>query len=256
MSPFTVKTLAVAAAAAALSVSLSAPASAWTRETGTPQMSCTQTGSLAGGSTFTLSTATSYDAATKLYTTQYDLKNLTDKAGLSSFTADFGYASGSTAADQIFFGDAPNANGTVYHDGPVGGYGSTVANSGTVDYKIHPTTMSATLANNQVVWQTNAGTSLGVGKDMLSLGYNGGAQYGSFGYLYIQTAAAPVQSLVTVTDALGNKGSVTSCAGSAPCSPKTPPAVPEPSAVASLGLGGLGLASLLLRARKRGLKSA
>lgn len=252
-----VKLIAAAVTAAALTAAASPSASAWTRETGTPQASCTQSGSLGGGSTFTLSTDTFYNAGTKLYTTQYDLKNLTDAAGLTSFTADFGYAAGKTSADQIFFGDAPNANGTVYHDGPVGGYGSTVSNSGTLDYKVHPTTMSATLQNNQVVWSANSGTSLGVGKDMVSqMGYNGGSQYGSFGYLYIQTASAPVQSLVTVKDSLGHTGSVTTCAGSAPCTNTPPPAVPEPGAVASLGLGGLGLAALLLRARKRGLRAA
>ncbi len=243
------------AAAAVLTFAASGAASAWTRPTGTPQYSCAQNGILDGGSTFTLYTNTFYDASSKLYTTQYDLKNINDMAGLTSFTADFGYAASASPSDVLFFGDAPNKQGTVYHDGPLGKYGSTVANSGTVDYKIHPSTMSATLQNNQLVWSANSGNALNAGQDMVSqLGYNGGSQYGSFGYLYIQSAAAPVQSLVTVKDSLGRTGSVTTCAGSAPCS-TPPPAVPEPGAVASLGLGGIGLAGLLLRARKRGMKA-
>ncbi len=244
------------AAAAVLTLAASSAASAWTRPTGTPQYSCAQNGTLDGGSTFTLYTNTFYDAGSKLYTTQYDLKNINDLAGLTSFTADFSYAASASSSDILFFGDAPNKQGTVYHDGPLGKYGSTVKNSGTADYKIHPSTMSATLQNNQVVWSANSGKALKAGQDMVSqLGYNGGKQYGSFGYLYIQTAAAPVQSVVTVKDALGRTGSVTTCAGSAPCSSTPPPAVPEPSAVASLGLGGIGLAGLLLRARKRGVKA-
>lgn len=244
------------AAAAFFTLAASGAASAWTRPTGTPQYSCAQNGTLDGGSTFTLYTNTFYDAGSKLYTTQYDLKNINDLAGLTSFTADFGYAASASPSDVLFFGDAPNKQGTVYHDGPLGKYGSTVANSGTVDYKIHPATMSATLQNNQLVWSANSGNALKAGQDMVSqLGYNGGSQYGSFGYLYIQSAAAPVQSVVTVKDALGRTGSVTTCAGSAPCSNTPPPAVPEPGAVASLGLGGIGLAGLLLRARKRGVKA-
>lgn len=250
-------TIAGIAAAAALLVSASPAASAWTRPTGTPQYSCTQNGALDGGSTFTLYTNTFYDAGSKLYTTQYDLKNIDDMAGLTSFTADFGYAGAKTAPDVFFFGNARNSSGTVYHDGPLGGYGGTVANTGTVDYKIHPATMSATFQNNQVVWSASTGGALKAGQDMVSqLGYNGGKQYGSFGYLYVQTVAAPVQSLVTVKDALGHLGSVTTCAGTAPCGNTPPPAVPEPGAVASLSLGGIGLAALLLRARKRGLKAS
>ena len=250
------KAAAGSAAAVVLTLAASGAASAWTRPTGTPQYSCAQNGTLEGGSTFTLYTNTFYDASSKLYTTQYDLKNINDMAGLTSFSADFGYAGSKAASDVFFFGDAPNKQGIVYHDGPLGSYGGKVANSGTVDYKIHSTTMSATLQNNQLVWSANPGKALQAGQDMVSqLGYNGGSQYGSFGYLYLQTAAAPVQSLVTVKDALGHSGSVTTCAGSAPCSNTPPPAVPEPSAVASLGLGGAGLAGLLLRARKRGVKA-
>lgn len=253
-----VKVLASAAAAAALTFAAAGASLAWSVPVGTTTVSsCTQNGTLSNGSLFTLYTNV-YQTGS-VYTTQYDLRNVNDAAGLTTMAADFGYAG--TKGMNIFFGDAPNSGGIVYHDGPVGsGAGSTlgspVKNNGSIDYNTHAATMEAYTQNGQVVWQT-LGTPLNAGQDAVSqLGFNGHDQYGSFGYLYVQTTTAPMQNSIYVADKNGAYGSVTDCAG-APCgTPKAPAAVPEPGSVASMGLGGLGVIGLLLRARKRSVKSA
>lgn len=230
---------------------------AWTVPVGTTTVSsCTQNGTLSNGSLFTL--YTNIYQTGNLYTTQYDLKNVNDAAGLTTMAADFNYAG--TGGMKIFFGDAPNSSGTVYHDGNVGSGavspGSPVKNNGSIDYNTHAPTMEAYTQNGQVVWQT-LGAPLAAGQDAVSqLGFNGHDQYGSFGFLYVQTKSAPVQNTIYVADKNGAYGSVTDCAG-APCHGTPPPAaVPEPGPIASMGLGGLGVIGLLLRARKRTVKGA
>lgn len=245
--------------AAATALTLAAGATlAWSVPVGTTKVSsCTQNGTLSNGSLFTL--YTNIYQTGNVYTTQYDLRNVNDAAGLTTLAANFDYAG--TKGMNIFFGDAPNASGIVYHDGNVGtGTGSTsvspVKNTGSIDYNTHAPTMEAYTQNGQVVWQT-LGTPLKAGQDSVSqLGFNGHDQYGSFGYLYVQTNTAPMQNSIYVADKNGAYGSVTDCAG-APCGGSNPPAaVPEPSSVASMGLGGLAVLGLLLRARKRTAKSA
>jgi hypothetical protein len=253
-----VKILTGGAAATALTFAAAGATLAWSVPVGTTTLSsCTQNGTLSNGNLFTL--YTNIYQTGNLYTTQYDLRNVNDAAGLTTMAADFGYAG--TSNMKIFFGDAPNSGGIVYHDGNVGtGAGSTlgspVKNNGSIDYNTHTPTMEAYTQNGQVVWQTLA-TPLKAGQDAVSqLGFNGHDQYGSFGYLYVQTTVAPVQNSIYVADKNGAHGSVTDCAG-APCHGTPPPAaVPEPGSVASMGLGSLGLIGLLLRARKRGVKSA
>ena len=164
--------------------------------------------------------------------------------------ADFGYAG--TSGMKLFFGDAPNASGIVYHDGAVG---TSVENNGSIDYNTHSATMEAYTCNGQVIWQPTC-TTLKAGQDTFSqFGFNNKDQYGTFGYLYVQTTAKPVQNTIYVADGSGATGRVTDCA-SAPCGAPPPAAVPEPAPVASMGLGGLGLIGLLLRARKRAVKGA
>ena len=147
-------------------------------------------------------------------------------AGLTTLAADFGYAG--TGGMKIFFGDAPNASGTVYHDGNGGtGAGSTVGspvkNDGSIDYYTHAPTMEAYTQNGQVVWQT-VGAPPAAGQDAVSqLGFNGHDQYGSFGYLYVQTTGAPVQNSIYVADKAGAYGSVTDCAGRPAMAPRRPP---------------------------------
>lgn len=245
-----VKVLTSGAAATALTLAAAGATLAWSVPVGTTTVSsCTQNGALSNGSLFTL--YTNIYQTGNLYTTQYDLRNVNDAAGLTKMTANFGYAGASGTT--LFFGDAPNSSGIVYHDGAVGSF---VTNNGSIDYNKHTATMSAYIQNGQVVWQTVC-TPLKAGQDTLSqLGFNGHDQYGSFGYLYVQTTAKPVQNTITVADANGARGSVTDCAG-APCHGAPPPAaVPEPGSVASMGLGGLGVLGLLLRARKRTVKGA
>jgi len=256
------KTLALAAAAAALTLAGAQSGHAWTVPTGSTAISsCTSNGTLSNGQLFTLYTNVYQTGG--LYTTQYDLKNVSDTAGLTTFSANFGYAGDyGTPAMKMFFGDAPNSSGIVYHDGNVGDASSStsanpIKNSGTVDYKVHAPTMEAYAQNGQVVWQ-DLSAPIAQGQDMVSqLGYNGGAQYGSFGYLYIQSKTAPVQNTIYVADKGGAFANITDCAGSSPChnTPPPPAAVPEPSAVASMGLGSLGLLGLLLRNRKRAFKA-
>jgi len=242
-----VKVLTSGAAAAALTLAAAGATLAWSVPVGTtPVSSCTQNGTLNNGSLFTL--YTNIYQTGNVFTTQYDLRNVNDAAGLTKLTADFSYAGMSSPT--LFFGDAPNSSGIVYHDGAVGSF---VQNNGSIDYNNHTPTMAAYTLNGQVIWQT---LPLKASQDTVSqLGFNGHDQYGSFGYLYVQTTAKPVQNTITVFDAEGAKGSVTDCAG-APCHGTPPPAVPEPGSVASMGLGGLGLVGLLLRARKRAVKSA
>ena len=245
-----VKALTGGVAATALTLAAASASLAWSVPVGTTVVSsCTQNGTLSNGSLFTL--YTNIYQTGSVYTTQYDLRNVNDAAGLTAMTADFGYAG--TGGAKLFFGDAPNSSGIVYHDGAVG---SSVENNGSIDYNTHAPTMDAYTQNGQVVWQT-LGTPLAAGQDAVSqLGFNGHDQYGSFGYLYVQTTAKPVQNTVSIADKNGAYGSVTDCAG-APCgTPKAPAAVPEPGSVASMGLGSLGVFGLLLRARKRGVKSA
>ncbi len=253
-----VKALTGASAAAALTLAAAGATLAWSVPVGTTTVSsCTQNGTLSNGSLFTLYTNV-YQTGS-VYTTQYDLRNVNDAAGLTTLAADFNYAG--TGGMKLFFGDAPNSGGIVYHDGNVGtGAGSTlsnpVENTGSIDYTTHAPTMEAYTQNGQVVWQT-LGTPLKAGQDAVSqLGFNGHDQYGSFGYLYVQTTAAPMQNSIYVADKNGAYGSVTDCAG-APCGGShVPAAVPEPGSVASMGLGSLGVFGLLLRARKRTVKSA
>ena len=253
----TLKAIGGVIAGAALSLGAANAGLAWTVPVGTTTVSsCTQTGTLSNGSLFTL--YTNIYQTGNLYTTQYDLKNINDAAGLTTMAADFNYAG--TGGMKIFFGDAPNSGGIVYHDGNVGsGTGSTISspvkNSGSIDYNTHAPTMEAYTQNGQVVWQTLA-SPLKSGQDAVSqLGFNGNDKYGSFGYLYVQTTAAPMQNSIYVADKNGAYGSVTDCAG-APCHGTPPPAaVPEPAPVASMGLGGLGVVGLLLRARKRTVKA-
>ncbi len=254
----TLKTFGGLLASAALTVTAASAGLAWSVPVGTTTVSrCTQNGTLSNGSLFTL--YTNIYQTGNLYTTQYDLRNVNDAAGLTTMAADFNYAG--TNGMKIFFGDAPNSSGVVYHDGNVGsGAGSTfsspVKNTGSIDYNSHAPTMEAYTQNGQVVWQT-LGTPLMAGQDAVSqLGFNGHDQYGSFGYLYVQTTAAPMQNSIYVADKNGASGSVTDCAG-APCHGTPPPAaVPEPGPIASMGLGGLGVIGLLLRARKRTVKGA
>lgn len=255
-----VKTLSVALAAAAFTLATQS-AHAWSVPVGTTSVSsCTQNGTLSNGSLFTFDTNVFYNSSSKLYTYQYSLGNVNDAAGLTTFASNFGFApDDGTSAMKIFFGNAPNSGGVVYHDGNIGGAASStfsnpVKNSGTLDYKVHAPTMEAYSQNGQVVWQALS-TPITAGHDMSQLGYNGGSQYGSFEYLYVQSSAKPVQNNIYVADKNGAFANFTNCAGS-PCSVTPPPAVPEPGAVASMGLGGLGLASLLLRARKRVVKAA
>lgn len=251
-----VKVLTSGAAATALTLAAAGATLAWSVPVGTTTVSsCTQNGKLSDGSQFTL--YTNIYQTGSLYTTQYDLRNVSDAAGLTTMAADFNYADASGL--KLFFGDAPNSSGIVYHDGNIGtGAGSTfsnpVKNNGSIDYNTHTPTMEAYTQNGQVVWQT-LGTPLKVGNDAVSqLGFNG--KYGSFGYLYVQTTAAPMQNSIYVADKNGAHGVVTDCAG-APCHGAPPPAaVPEPGSVASMGLGSLGVLGLLLRARKRAVKSA
>lgn len=245
-----VKALTGGAAATALTLAAAGATLAWSVPVGkTTVSSCTQNGTLSNGSLFTL--YTNIYQTGNLYTTQYDLRNVNDAAGLTTMAADFNYAD--TSGLKLFFGDAPNSSGIVYHDGAVG---TSVQNNGSIDYNTHTPTMQAYVQNGQVVWQT-VGTSLTAGKDAVSqLGFNGHDQYGSFGYLYVQTTAAPMQNSIYVADKNGAHGVVTDCAG-APCHGAPPPAaVPEPGSVASMGLGSLGVLGLLLRARKRAVKTA
>lgn len=243
------RALRAVAASAALTLAAAGASLAWSVPVGTTTVSsCTQNGTLSNGSLFTLYTNV-YQTGS-LYTTQYDLRNVNDTSGLTGMAADFSYAG--TDSMKIFFGDAPNASGTVYHDGAVG---TSIQNNGSIDYNTHAATMSAYIQNGQVIWQT-LGTPLKAGQDTLSqLGFNGHDQYGTFGYLYVQTTAKPVQNTVYVADKSGAYGKVTDCAG-APCGALSPAAVPEPAPAASMGLGGLGVIGLLLRARKRTVKGA
>ena len=246
-----VKALTGGAAAAALTFAAAGATLAWSVPVGTTTVSsCTQNGTLSNGSLFTL--YTNIYQTGNVYTTQYDLRNVNDAAGLTTLAANFDYAG--TSGLKMFFGDAPNAGGIVYHDGSVG---TSVENNGSIDYNTHAPTMEAYTQNGQVVWQT-LGTPLKAGQDAVSqLGFNGHDQYGSFGYLYVQTTAKPVQNSIYVADKNGAYGSVTDCAGDSPCHGTTPPAaVPEPGSVASMGLGSLGVIGLLLRARKRTVKGA
>ena len=252
-----VKTLSGTAAAAGLALASAGTASAWSVPVGTNLVSsCSQNGTLGSGAQFTLYTNVFQNGG--VYTYQYDLKNVNDAAGLTGLAADFGCApDDGTSAMNIFFGDAPDKSGTVYHDGNIGNaksstFSNPVENTGTVDYKVHSATMAAYAYNGYVVWQPLT-APLKAGSDMVSqFGYNGGSQYGTFGYLYVQSAAKPAGSSVYVFDNAGAVGRVTDCAGDAPCG-APPAAVPEPGAVASMGLGSLGVLGLLLRARKRGL---
>ncbi len=242
------------AASAALTLAAAGASLAWSVPVGTTMVSsCTQNGTLSNGSLFTLYTNIYQTGST--YTTQYDLRNVNDAAGLIGMDANFGYAAAS--GETLFFGDAPNASGIVYHDGSVG---SSITNNGSIDYNTHTATMQAYTQNGQVIWQPTCGT-LNAGQDSFSqFGFNNKDQYGTFGYLYVQTTAKPVQNTIYVADKSGAYGSVTDCAG-APCGSTTsgtpsPAAVPEPAPVASMGLGGLGVLGLLLRARKRTVKGA
>ena len=251
------KTLSGLLASTALTLSAAGASLAWSVPVGTTTVSsCTQNGTLSNGSLFTL--YTNIYQTGDLYTTQYDLRNVNDEAGLTTMAANFSYAG--TGGMKIFFGDAPNAGGIVYHDGNVGTgtgstFGSPVKNNGSIDYNTHAPTMEAYTQNDQVVWQT-LGAPLKSGQDAVSqLGFNGHDQYGSFGYLYVQTKSAPVQNSIYVADKNGAYDSVTDCA-SAPCHGLPPAAVPEPGPIASMGLGGLGVVGLLLRARKRTVKAA
>ena len=250
----TFKALGSAVACAVLTFAAAGASSAWSVPVGTTTVSsCTQYGTLSNGSLFTL--YTNIYQTGNVYTTQYDLRNVNDAAGLVAMDADFGYAG--KAGTTLFFGDAPNSNGIVYHDGPVG---SSVENTGSIDYITHAATMEAYTCNGQVIWQPTS-TALKAGKDTLSqFGFNNKDHYGDFGYLYVQTTAKPVQNTIYVTDKNCNYGSVTDCGG-APCGTTTPgtpspSAVPEPGSVASMGLGSLGVIGLLLRARKRTAKGA
>jgi len=258
LKAFGAKAIGGAVASAALTLGAAGAGLAWSVPVGTTTVSsCTQNGTLSNGSLFTL--YTNIYQTGSLYTTQYDLKNVNDAAGLTTMAANFDYAG--TGGMKIFFGDAPNSTGTVYHDGNVGSgaastFGSPVENTGSIDYNKHAPTMEAYTQNGQVVWQT-LGTPLMAGQDAVSqLGFNRHDQFGSFGYLYVQTTVAPKQNSIYVADKDGAYGSVTDCAG-APCHGTPPPAaVPEPGPVASMGLGGLGVVGLLLRARKRAAKGA
>ena len=256
------KALALAGAAAALTLSATGATLAWSVPVGTTTVSsCTQDGKLSNGSTFTLYTNVFANSDKSLYTYQYDLKNVSDSAGLTTFAANFGFAGDNgTSAQKIFFGDAPNSGGIVYHDGAVGSgaaskYGSPVVNNGSIDYNTHAPTMEAYSQNGQIVWQDTS-APLAAGQDMLSqLGYNGHDQYGSFGYLYVQSSSAPVQNQIYVADKNGASATITDCAGDSPCH-GGPAAVPEPGSVASMGLGSLGLVGMLLRSRKRLFKNS
>jgi len=249
VNPNIVKAFRGAVTATVLTFAAAGTTLAWSVPVGTTEVSsCTQNGTLSNGSLFTL--YTNIYQTGNLYTTQYDLRNINDEAGLTTMTANFNYAG--TSGTKLFFGDAPNSGGIVYHDGAVG---SSVKNNGSIDYNTHAPTMEAYTQNGQVIWQT-LGTPLTAGQDAVSqLGFNGHDQYGSFGYLYVQTSAKPVQNTITVADKDGFFGKVTDCAGG-PCGGPPPAAVPEPGSIASMGVGGLGVLGLLLRARKRGVKSA
>ena len=256
------KSLGLAAAAAALTLGVAASSSAWSVHTGNKVVStCTQNGTLSNGDTFTLYTDVLTASNSNLYTYQYDLKNINDTSGLTKLAASFDFAPDyGTKGMTFFFGNAPDSTGTVYHDGPVGNsYDNTlnnnnpITNSGSIDYQNHTPTMEAYAdGSGQIIFQALPGNALPVGADSATtVGNYNDPKYGSFGYFYVQTTAAPVQSGIFVSDAKGAGGGVTDCAGTCPCGCTTPPAVPEPGSVGAMGLGGLSLIGLLLRARKR-----
>jgi hypothetical protein len=210
------KAIAGLAATAAL-VALTA-GSAMAVDIGTLVQTTNQNVTLTGGSTVSLLSQVYFNGTD--YTYKYDLSNLTDKTGISQFAPTVSNASDfGTTGMTFFFGGAPTGvNGTVTPDGPVG---NDLNNVGLTHF------ISGNGGNLVAFGQgsridfdyENPG---GLKKGMDTFG-----QYGDF--FYISTVSPPGMFDINVTDD-----------GSADF-PGPAPGVPEPSSVAGLGIGLMGI---------------
>jgi len=164
------------------------------------------------------------------YTYQYNLTNLNDKSGIAQFAptvsnaADFG-----TSGLTFFFGGTPTGvSNTVTPDGVVG---NDLNNVGVTHFISGSGGNLVAFGQGSRIDFDYANTG-GLGK-----GNNTFGQYGD--YFYISTVSPPGMFDINVTDS-----------GSADF-PGPAPGVPEPSSVAGLGIGLLGLLGLGFLAIRR-----
>ncbi len=207
---------------------------------------------LAGGQTlFTLNTQGFYNRDKGLYTYDYNLTNVSDPYGLTSFAVNVG----SNPVQDYFSGFGPQ-NGIALHDGNLVPVGQTFT-AGTDSANLHTANASVSDAGGYVTF-TDLTTPIAVGQS------NGSQLTTNFSYskndkpgeeLFLQSTAFLAGATVNVHDGAGNAFSVTTCGedvcGPALQGPHDLPAAPEPGSVLPFALGGLGLLGLTLRARRR-----
>jgi len=219
----------IAGLAATAALATLAAGAAMADNLGTLVQTTMQNVTLTGGSSVSLLSNVYFNGSD--YTYQYNLTNLTDKTGISQFAPTVSNASDfGTSGTTFFFGGAPTGvSNTVL---PAGGVvGNDLTNVGITNFIKNPAgNLVAFGQGNRIVFDYENKGGLGMGNSTFG-------QYGDF--FYISTVSPPGLFDINVTDD-----------GSADF-PGPAPGVPEPSSVAGLGIGLLGILLLGFLAIRR-----